>query len=632
MQNDIQFLKWCSNDDLDIQITLDNLNIPVRSLDSNKIILLSKKILVQNPIQQKHKEWLKAGSLEKANLIKDDKKIYFNHYGAIAFGNPVDWGLGQPGQDNLSWQLHSLFLLRDLIAAHESTSDESYIDLVISFIASWTKFNVTKDFPSSFSWNDHSTAFRLFAFTNVLIYFFNERPNEAEFIRFLLALVVRHQKILADDNFYSKGTNHGLDQSYYLYFSCTALLFTNASHNIKGIAFDRLQFEVTKSFASDGVHIENSPEYHDIILNTVLEINRFVFSVESVNLVENYEEFSRNALKFLVFILRPDGCFPPLGDSVVILPRNNYNILSHLPGYNELCYVVSQGSKGYPEFEQHAAFPTSGYFIMRSDAALLPPPDRVHIVYKCGFLSQYHRQDDDNNILVFAHGEEWLTDGGLYKHDNTDPQRAHLRSHYAHNVMAPEGIKAERQIRSSISPKILDYSLESLSASVKGETPIFKGFLITREVFYDGQYNFEVCDSAVKVDSSRECGYFEQYWQIPQNKEINIKSNKIVVKSTHSDWFLQMSISSGDLIKIEEIIPSNGSYFCWKSSQYNTLEPVKVIKVVYTINKSVTKSSTKFQWKNNTSIMNKNLYIHKIKRDIESLLQKYLPKKAKKQL
>lgn len=191
-----------------------------------------------------------------------------------------------------------MIFLRDLISAHAKTSQIEYFSWVKTFILDWSSQNISKTKLSPFAWNDHSTAYRLFVLTNVFIYCLDTMPQELEFIKLLISLIARRQLILSDDTFYSRGTNHGLDQSFFLYLSSIVLDFTNYSSSIREVSLKRLRFEVENSFAKDGVHIENSPEYHDIVFYNVLRINKVIKEIELINTIDNFESFCKNTLRY----------------------------------------------------------------------------------------------------------------------------------------------------------------------------------------------------------------------------------------------------------------------------------------------------------------------------------------------
>lgn len=587
----------CQEDSLDIRITIGDSEIPLQEINLNHLLLLKNNFRSNNTLQAEYQNWLKSGDLSRAKLIKEKQKIFFNNYGEVEFSLPLDWKLGLPRDDNLNWQLHSMVFLRDLVLAHKKTSTDEYLSLVKTFILDWNTSNVTDNFPSLFSWNDHSTAYRLLALSYVFIYWLEMMPEDIDFIKLLISLVVRHQLVLSDDSFYSKGTNHGLDQSFFLYLSNAAFNFTNYFSSIREISLARLRFEVESSFASDGVHVENSPEYHDIVFYNILKINKVVKEIESVNMLKDFDSFCKSALNFISFILRPDGCWPPIGDSTVRPPRYTYENLSFLSSYEKFCYAVSKGQKGKPTEDLNACFPDSGYFIMRSDPSYLPYEQSIHIVFKCGFLSHYHRHDDDNNVLIFGYGEEWLTEGGLYKHSSEDPQRIHMRSHYAHNLMFPVGIDPIRDRNIFPTTGIVDYSLGPDSARVKGETRMFPGYVYSRELTYKGNSVLYLNDILLKV-SNNQTYIADQLWHIPYDKKIEILGNKIKIKSQCSPCYLVVSVESKQFISIEEVDPDKNPYFCWRSTQYNVLEPIKVIRVRYAFEGKSISSSIKFEWFN----------------------------------
>ncbi|EOI2881361.1 heparinase II/III family protein, partial [Campylobacter jejuni] len=62
------------------------------------------------------------------------------------------------------------------------------------------------------------------------------------------------------DEFYSKNTNHGLDQSLSLYKASFFLEVDNIL-DIRNVAIERINSELKFAFCDDGGHKENSPAY-----------------------------------------------------------------------------------------------------------------------------------------------------------------------------------------------------------------------------------------------------------------------------------------------------------------------------------------------------------------------------------
>jgi hypothetical protein len=526
-------------------------------------------------------QWIGRGKIPAAELLKTVQQYPFTqNYGNIQLSSPINWGMAKADQANLDWQLHSLCMLSDLAHAGLATKDNWYFDAIIDYITQWTEKNFSTFPPSPFSWDDHSTAMRLTNLYHVFLLFVKHDIDNIVFIRKLIKIIASHQVVLSCEDFYEKGTNHGLDQVITLYKSCIVLDFLSQSILYKKISLERLAYELQKSFASDGVHIENSPAYHAGVLGSSISINNLVKSLEGGRkILQNEEALFNSALNYLAYIVRPDGCYPPLGDSIAKMANNSFQILNKSLAYNAFLYTISKGKSGVDATAWHKVFPQSGYFIFRGNPNLFTYINRPHIVFKCGFLSRYHRHDDDNHLLIFAFGEEWLTDGGLYKHDHVDAQRKHLRSHFAHNVMAPYRVKASREISDQLVSGITHYSEKNKAAFVEGVTNIFRGYTYTRQVSYDGEFNFLLVDK-IQSDKAKQQEY-HQYWQIPFDKEVEIIDKKIIIKSNNSDYVLILAIDSPHYLSAEEIFSQKEKYFGLRSREFGKLETMHTIRVKY---------------------------------------------------
>lgn len=568
----------CPERDLDTLVWTGRRAVNLADLQEADLRDLRGTTRLHASVLKAHEDWLRDGFIVRADNIRRHGKVLFTNYGDVEVPQPVDWTLGQPGRDNLSWQLHSMFFLKDLVRAHKDSGDPWYLERAVDFVRDWAGANVVAQPPSPFSWNDHSTAFRLYALTQFFIYCMTRDVGEPGFMKLLVALMVRHQRVLALEGFYSKGTNHGLDQAYNLYFSCEALICSDRSLALKELAAQRLSFELVKAFAEDGVHNENSPEYHDLIFTTVIKVNQFIQEVDRVDVIQDFPTFARNGLKFLTYILRPDGCWPPIGDSTVRPPRSNYALLSAHEGHAEFQHAFTKGVSGRPAVDWHAVFPASGYMIMRSDPALLAPQERLHLVFKCGYLNHYHRQDDDNAFTLWAFGEEWLADGGLYKHDHQDPQREHLRSSLAHNVLVPVGAGVQRRYCPEPAPRIVGHSATGCGAAwVEGISGMFQGFTYLRRLDYDGQLGVAVRDE-MRADGEAAVEY-AQYWQIPADKTVTIDNDKVVVSSVRAGKAMQIHWDAPAGLVIDRLDAAPEGRYCHRSTTYGELQPVQVVRV-----------------------------------------------------
>lgn len=299
-------------DEILISTEDDGSHVSLDFLNEERLLSLVYSVNHPETLIRNHRNWLNSGDLGKAKSLKDRSEYPFNNYGIVNVGSPIDWALGQPGRDNLSWQLHSLFFLRDLARAHYVTNDISFLLCANDVIIHWTDANIRETFPSPFSWNDHTTAFRIYNLSHLFLYYKSINLDEPHIIKIIISLIARHQRVLECNDFYVRGTNHGLDQSFYLYQSTTIFSFLVQSWDAKKISLDRISYELGKSFAVDNVHIENSPEYHDLILANTLHINNFIAAIDGCGVLSDPDSLFNDGLKYLAYIIRPDGCLPPI--------------------------------------------------------------------------------------------------------------------------------------------------------------------------------------------------------------------------------------------------------------------------------------------------------------------------------
>lgn len=519
--------------------------------------------------------WIGRGDSDKGLKLLQEETAFFPNKGEVRVSVPNVWATSI-GENNYGWQLHSLDFLKDLVRLHSDTDDIQALARIEQIVRDWADQNLLMPAPSLLSWNDHASAIRLGVLGHVFIYFLRRCSEVTGFLRFLIDLALRHQLVLMDDAFYSKGTNHGLDQAFQLYLSTLTFPTFTATAVAKDLAMRRLQYEIDGAFADDGAHVENSPQYHPVILSSVLQVNATLVSLGGQAAIPNLEQFVPKSLRYLAYILRPDGLFPGIGDSEVAPIRNNLSWLSSFDGWEAVRFVASGGIEGKDFPEWHAAFPDSGYMVFRGDPEQFSQSERPHIVFKCGFLSRYHRQDDDTSFVLNALGEDWLIDGGLYIHDHGVPEREYMRSAQAHNLIMPAGAAAVRLPGDGGISRILETCTDARDAWVVGETHMFSGFVIRRRLSYDGGFALHVSDSCEA--ETNDVQLYRQLWQIPGTHDVEVSETGFVIRSTVTGNSLSVRIQGENILKIEKATVVTGSLNIW-SRAYNKLEAATVVRV-----------------------------------------------------
>lgn len=468
----------------------------------------------------------------------------------------IDWSIDPLSDPNWQLQFHRLTFLDCMMIGFIETRDEWYIDRLKWVVADWIQDNMHPD-PANprFAWYDHAIPIRMINIVRAFEFLRREERLDRVFVRDALRLVAIHADILADEEFiYKRGHNHGLDQSFRLlqvahYFPEMA----NAEH-WRATALERISFETSVAMTDEGVHVENSPMYHDGISVYIAKI--FSAMVElGEDTPEHSLRFQQDALAFTTAILRPDGAYPQLGDSAPGRePRARYPDLD-VPEWME------DFRKRHPG-EQHFAWEQSGYYVYRNgwDQA------STHVVVKCGFLSGGHRHHDDGNILLYAAEEDWLIDSGMYGY-SSDPDEQRLRNAVmqpeAHNISMPLGATPIRQPYGS--------GLSSIPGGVGCETPMFEGHIYTRQVRVSSQ-EIEIMDSF----QSEEPSEYQTLFRVPIDKTIAVDGSRITISSVNHDIAIEAKDATGS---IQIVVGDTGDFVSIETTAYREHRDAQTIIV-----------------------------------------------------
>lgn len=394
------------------------------------------------------------------------------NFGEVSIDGDI-WTCGP--QDNRAWQwtLHAFVPFDPIISAQDAT-------LLNKLVHSWDERFSHLPEENDFPWHDHATALRLDRLSRMAL--------QLEGCRYT-KLAAKHASFLLKESFYSRHTNHGFDQALSLILAALAFAEHPQAVEWRTVGLARLHDEITFAFTEEGVHVENSPAYHNGMIANMLRARNLL---QASNLDSgDFDSLFDKALQFLVWMTRPDRFLAYLGDSISYRPSVPA-ALAELPSVNEVRWVASGGSEGTPPVETSKVYTTAGYAIYRS--RWRPWEGHTHIIMKSGFLSRYHRQDDDLNILVHAFGEDWLIDSGLYNHNQKDPVRFYMRSALAHNIPWLTKTRVNRNEPGKEFATLGRLDLSGYEFAAEGTTSMYEGGKVTRRLLVRNANNFVIED------------------------------------------------------------------------------------------------------------------------------------------
>ena len=295
-----------------------------------------------------------------------------------------------------SYQLYiqSLRIAAVLMSEFEKNKDIRYLYKAEELIYSWITY-VSKGTEERMVWYDHPTANR----TQVLIHFLyliQGTDIEVDY-KLFRSILNKHGEVLGNDAVYNNN-NHGLmmDKSLMV----LGHVLEEEKFFIKGYyrSIDTFWY----SFSSQGSHVENSPEYHNMVVRMYDELQKYlVNNGKSYN--ENILGYLKVAKNYLNIIMKPDSKLPPVGDS------------GNSPW---------KSKKSYKNF-----------YDLEAGMAVLQYNDvkSFYVNFVCGYSSKTHKHKDDLSINLNYNGEDFITDAGKFNYNSKSPIRKYVISKAAHS-------------------------------------------------------------------------------------------------------------------------------------------------------------------------------------------------------
>ncbi len=574
-----------SKDQITFSLNGQNFNLEDRGRD---LVATISSNLPYSPILKYQKNIINIKNEAKGSTLMLENIFDFDNFKPIALSKPMTWGEDPFQNRTWQWRLHSLEFASWLIAAHSYSQNIQYIQCLKNLVKDYSLKNIQPNPPSQLSWHDHATALRL---ENLLCIFqyLSRLDGHDSFLEDLILLIYLHAEVLSLDSFFSKHTNHGIDQCRVLYYASQMFAPIVKASTWYKLAIERLSGEFKQAFSKEGVHVENSPGYHAYVTGIFINLRESLNPEDSQNIFADhnffvsFNDFVGKAISFIVQVTKPDGSLPIIGDTQAVKPSNYYNDYAHLPQYEHFMYMRSLGKIGNPPLSCDGFFPESGYAIFRDDwHATENYRNTIHIVFKCGYLSQYHRQDDDLSFVLFAYGEDWIVDSGLYNHNQTDPIRKYMRSAFAHNLVLINGVKVCRNLEQvSIAPKITDYGSKSNISWVEGVTRMYDGFESYRKLTYHRPHSILIEDLIEPKTENFKERTFKIQFLVPSNKKVIIDSKSFIIQSPKTKKQMRIKILN-DMPCTLRVIQSrkNPKAIGLMSPKLNHLKPVSTLQFV----------------------------------------------------
>ncbi len=455
----------------------------------------------------------------------------------------LDWGFQNVKATN-TFLLHAYglrhvyFLSRAYLKSH----DLRYLNLAWEFILSYHNHLISKDQKSLFIYNDHAVVER----TENLVYF-GHVAQESNFkslnTTILKDLISDCCDFLQDDQNYQFNHNHGILSDKGLIIGAYCL---NNAYSVSRIdhAIFRLKTQIEFAYFPDGVHVENSTDYHIAISNELrtiancLNFLNYPYAKEITAILEK-------TFEFLVYAYKPNLQRPLFGDSKGNKGQKAQNIETH--NHPNLNFIKNLGKEGMIPSKRIAYFPNSGYVFLREHFEPAYYHQSTWVSLKAGYATRIHKHQDDLSVCLYSKGYDIFIDAGLFNYMPGNKYKTYMESIPAHTTIGI--VENSYSIAKVNGEDFIIQIVEHLDDydHVLASSRVYDDCAIYRHIYYFREQNILIIRDEVFADRPK---LFAQYFHLgPQMSTIVVDPLRSVFRIGDSGF----SIVMRQLNKIDNI-------------------------------------------------------------------------------
>lgn len=431
-----------------MEATFSTLNKPINSLFNKTISEISDDDLVsyfatRNKVVYPELPEATGGQLKYADAVLSNRFTYTGE--TFQFLPGFSWK-PNPSTDK-EWQIafHKHYFLIDLIQAYRHSGNPAYLakwrELIESWIAEMGSGHITLsdaqvEAKRMESW---CTAFMLLNGTDW------HHQLDGRFLRKFLARISEESYYISQN--LKRVRNHRTFQLYAIYL--VGVLFPELTLQpfFLKTGTDLLSENLLTDFHPDGVHIEMSSHYHQLVAETGVRMLELAV-LNNLSLSRELIERLHKAVRFSLYLQWPNGDIPLINDSD---NGNHLDLLRLGSRYfddPELLWGATLGKYGQAPKAASICFPAAGYYILGDHwgDGEINYAQRQHLFYDCGKLGEgSHSHYDLFNFCYFLNGKPAIIDPGRYTYSGEPDAEGILWRHYFKGTSAHNTVTVDRQ-------------------------------------------------------------------------------------------------------------------------------------------------------------------------------------------
>lgn len=391
--------------------------------------------------------------LEKVESLFNNKLIVKNNFEPIDISNGINWSYKHKhNESTYQIYLHSLIIIKELTICYQKLGDEKYVIKAKDLIMDWYNNNSSINTKNK-AWHEHSVSSRI---GNII--YFNQRAKSFSLEPEIFQKIIKSHSDYLNNEKYYKHNNHGLMMDNALLMTSNFIDDKMDRQNKIDKALYRVRFAIFRDFSRKGIHLENSPEYHRMVLNIIGNIEKTLKNMR-LSLGSSVNGLLNKAKNYDSYIMKPDFTYPLLGDTGQI-----------------------EDVKINKKYIDLIDYESGNVILQNKNSEDLYKSTWLH--FKAGYQSKTHKHADDLSLNLYLEGNDLLIDSGKYSYKISDPMREYITSPGAHNTiyLKDRNYKLSNAFDDQSRMRISKVIQKKNYKQITGMNKLYPGIILTRNI------------------------------------------------------------------------------------------------------------------------------------------------------
>lgn len=475
----------------------------------------------------------------------------------VQFKGEIDWDFKPYSDNEWTYMINRHRFLVVLAQSYVFTKEEKYIKCFNSIVSYWIDNNPINDEKRKTSWRTIEAGIRCKNWTKALEILLKEDKVEKEILAKMLISLDEHIRFLKEKNLKKRRMSNWVileqqgsfvAQVYFKEIKVSKECLEDAMETLEDAAFTQVM--------EDGLHWEQSFQYHNEMLNCYLDVIT-VGNRNNIKFTDMFYAKIRAMAYATIYIIKPNNCQSNYGDSdeedlrgpitlsTMVFQDGILKNKAYLKGdFDSLfCYGIAGVDKlnsidviGIKE--KSKAFVDNGIYVSRNGFK----EGDGYSLFKCGFLGSGHGHSDMLHLEISNKGEDVLVDSGRYNYCDEEPLRLELKKPQSHNTTTVDDIDFTVCVDS--------WSNKGVATPVKGRYKFTdeydfiegghlgymnKGLFVNRKVINIKPDIYVVCDEFIGEGEHS----YKQYWNFNKDYAEIVDRNKVLYRGEKSNFLMQ---------------------------------------------------------------------------------------------